>query len=92
MPEARLCSQCNAVPLHTNNKSGICTKCQKSSYAAQQTARAAGEPAAANPNRAVLKKFHLVADALGFDGQQLITDFCEGWLENIKRTAAVSRD
>lgn len=76
----RNCSKCGKK-LHWKNKGGECPDCRPAAPAA------GGGQGSSRAKSDVVKRFKVVASALGVDPDNLIAEFCEGWLERVRTSA-----
>lgn len=72
------CAVCGGR-MRADNKSGVHAACKTSAPAA-----VAMPPPSASHARS-LERFRTVADALGFNADQLLAEFAEDWLSRIRR-------
>lgn len=83
--EKTSCPHCGKT-LRSDNTKGVCAKCQRNGKGPE------GPISQPSPRKAVStsglaqtrKKFRIVADALGIDGEQLLEQFMSGWLAKIR--------
>lgn len=78
--ETRVCPGCGKA-LRSDNRKGVCSKCF--SKGARADTPAPHRPLK-NGHLSVRKKFRVVAEALGIDGEQLLEQFMSGWLAKIR--------
>ncbi len=77
------CPKCSK-PLRSNNTRGVCTNCYNEGHRADGSeAPPSGDQKKKRPAKDVVKKFMVVAAALDLDPEQMISDFCLGWLEGL---------
>ena len=83
----RKCKKCEK-PLRSNNQHDTCHACRLSG-AVEPTGDEAPPSTERKPKakRDALKRFKVVASALGVDPDALIAAFCEGWLDRVKSSA-----
>lgn len=80
----KLCPSCGKK-LRSDNTKGVCAKCQsKRGGADHSVSRPERTGNARNGHALTKKKFRIVADALGIDGERLLEQFMEGWLAKIR--------
>lgn len=86
----RSCSQCGKK-LRSNNTRGICSGCTKGGAAAEASGGEGRKSAARD--KTVLKRFRVVAAALGVDPEGLLEGFARSWLKRLQdRVEAHSDD
>lgn len=83
----RKCTKCEK-PLRSNNQHDTCHACRLGGPISVD-ADGGGQPV---PRKAkaqgdVVKRFKVVATALGVDPDKLIGEFCEGWLARVRSSA-----
>lgn len=83
--EKRSCPECGKT-LRSDNKKGVCASCQsKGAKAVDGVAPAPRSSSKGSKGFAhTRKKFRVVSDALGIDGEKLLEQFMSGWLEKIR--------
>ncbi len=94
--ERKTCPKCGK-PLRSNNTRGYCSACLSvagSSALLRGEAPAASGPIAAGGGRPkkpgnTRKSFRVITEALGVDGDQLLEDFMQGWLDRIRESVKV---
>lgn len=82
--ENKSCPHCD-TPMRSNNTRGVCTTCWKKGLRAipgELSPRKAGAGAVAFTQ--TRKKFRVITEALGIDGEWLLQQFMEGWLAKIR--------
>lgn len=90
MADEKKCPYCKKK-LRADNTRGACSECLKDG---KPIPNGAGEdelaglsklaPAKAKSKSDVLKRFRLVADAMGLDPDQMLEEYAAGWLELVK--------
>jgi hypothetical protein len=80
----RNCTKCGKN-LRSNNQGDDCWACRKA--APTDGGPVESGPASRKPKPGVVKRFKVVASALGVDPDNLISEFCEGWLERVRSSA-----
>lgn len=90
----RKCTNCSKQ-LRSNNQHETCSECRKTG-AATAEGDGGGQTASRPPTRKAKtdaqKRFKVVASALGVDPDNLIAEFCEGWLARIRTSANFGTD
>lgn len=87
--DVKLCPYCGKK-LRSDNKRGACSDCLASGRGRDEAPSVDlgdGPPKKRSKASDVVKRFRVVAEALGFDADQLLEEYCAGWLENIKQKA-----
>lgn len=84
----KVCSTPNCgTKLRRQNQSGLCTKCRTGGGSAKAKAARAKPTRRRAVDRDVREKFEALTSALGFNGEQLVDDFCQGWIDSLKAKA-----
>ena len=84
----KTCTKCGKK-LRADNSKGLCgdwTACRKraSGGASSPPAAKAPKPRKSTAPADVVERFKTVANALGYDADELLEEYCEGWLADLK--------
>lgn len=80
--DRKTCARCGKT-LRSDNKKGVCSqRCQANGAGDESPPRSSKGSAATFAQ--TRKRFRVVSDALGIDGEDLLRHFMEGWLQKVR--------